>query len=73
MTAKERFDVTEELWGSYFAPPLEGRAELWDYNDKVALSVWRDGVKVWEQRNNDEGSLNSDVVKALADGVLNTL
>ena len=48
----EQFRAIEERWAAAFEPPLEGRAELWDYGMRVGLAIFEHGEKLWEQRDN---------------------
>jgi len=52
LISDDQYQQIAARWQAAFDSPLEGRSEFWDYGMRVALAAFKDGEKVWEQRDN---------------------
>lgn len=70
----DQFREIEARWRDAFSSPYDARAESWDYGKRVALAVFLDGEKVFEERDNLGGHLVAPgVLEAYAAQVRQTL
>lgn len=69
MITEEQFREIEARWRNAFAPAYDARAEPEDWDMRVNLTVFKDGVKLWERREILARPLtDSGAVENLADG-----